>query len=154
MAALHRAGFANQPTSRTPDDGLRLTGAFISMAVRCAPPGNRPLPEEIDRCLEHLDAETACLPHVRVVIGLGKIGFDAWLRVCRRRGSRPAARAPFGHGEEVRFERGLPALVGCYHPSRQNTNTGRLTPAMLDAVLRRARTLARQGSPHLPPRAR
>jgi uracil-DNA glycosylase family 4 len=141
MAGLHRTGFANQPTSRSREDGLRLSNAFISMAVRCAPPDNKPWPEEIGRCLDHFDAETACLPRLKVVVGLGKIGFDAWLRLCRRRGVSVAPRPVFGHGEEVAFGEDQ-TLLGSYHPSRQNTNTGRLTPQMLDAVLRRARKLA------------
>src|SRR5262245_39228982 len=86
MSALHRTGFANIPTSRRPDDGLRLTDAYILSAVRCAPPDNKPLPEEITRCLDHLDAELAELRYVRVVVALGKIGFDAWLQLLRRRG--------------------------------------------------------------------
>ncbi len=145
MAALWRAGFANQPTSRAIDDGLQLSDVFISMAVRCAPPGNKPSPEELTRCLEHLDAETACLTRVQVVVALGKVGFDSWLRVCRRRGMPVPPRTAFGHGEVVRTGKDHPALIGCYHPSRQNTNTGRLTPQMLDDVLGRAKTLARRG---------
>ena len=142
MAALHRTGFANLPTSTDVHDGLRLTEAFISAAVRCAPPGNRPRPEEIARCLDHLDAEAAALPRVQVVVALGKIAFDAWLRVLRRRGARLAPRPPFGHGTVIRGvpdDRGAPVLIGCYHPSRQNTNTGRLTARMMVDVFRTAR---------------
>lgn len=139
MAALHRTGFANLATSTHADDGLRLTDAFISMAVRCAPPDNKPLPEEIGRCLDHLDAEVALLPRVRVVVALGKIGFDAWLQLLRRRGRAVSPRPQFGHGIAVDCGAGAPLLVGCYHPSRQNTNTGRLTPAMMDAVFRKAK---------------
>ena len=141
MAGLHRTGFANQPTSQSREDGLELSNVFISMAVRCAPPDNKPLPEEITRCLDHFDAETACLSQVRVVVGLGKIGFDAWLRLCRRRGAPVSPRPVFGHGEEVSCGQ-TQTLIGSYHPSRQNTNTGKLTPQMLDEVLRRARKLA------------
>jgi uracil-DNA glycosylase family 4 len=143
MAALHRTGFASLPTSQRADDGLVLTDAFIAGAVRCAPPDNKPLPEEISRCLAHLDAELTQLPQVRVVVALGKIGFDAWLQLLRRRGRVLSPRPPFGHGEVVRVgsEDGdvPPVLIGCYHPSRQNTNTGKLTPAMLEAVFRRAK---------------
>ena len=145
MAALHRAGFANIPTSNDPNDGLRLRDAFISMAVRCAPPDNKPLPEEIARCLDHLDAEMQHLSRVKVVVALGKIGFDAWLQLLQRRGIRFTPRPLFGHGAIVRVDdaRGgvPPWLVGCYHPSRQNTNTGKLTPAMLDDVIGKARSL-------------
>jgi len=144
MAALHRAGLANRPRSTSIEDGLLLKDVFISMAVRCAPPGNQPLPEELTRCLDHLDAETACLPNVRVVVALGKVGFDAWLRVSRRRGSPRSPKPVFGHDEVVRFGDGHAALIGCYHPSRQNTNTGRLTPRMLDEVLRRAKSIAKR----------
>jgi len=145
MAALHRAGFANISTSNDPNDGLRLRDAFISMAVRCAPPDNKPLPEEIARCLDHLDAEVRQLARVQVVVALGKIGFDAWLQLLRRRGIRVTPRPTFGHGAIVRVavDKGdVPSwLVGCYHPSRQNTNTGKLTPAMMDDVIAKAKEL-------------
>lgn len=146
MSALHRTGFANIPTSRTADDGLRLTGAYIVAAVRCAPPGNKPLPEEIARCLDHLDAEVAHLRQVRVVVALGKVAFDAWLQGLRRRGVAPSPRPQFGHGVVVRFGKtadggSLPTLVGCFHPSRQNTNTRKLTAPMMERVFRKARRL-------------
>ncbi len=159
MAALHAAGFANRTTSDRVDDGLRLDDVFITMAVRCAPPDNKPLPEEIARCLDHLDAETAQLWRVRVVIGLGRIGFDAALRLLRRRGLTLAPRPEFSHGGVVTLPRGvsegggaraadggpLPRyLIGCYHPSRQNTNTGKLTPAMMKSVFRTARALVEE----------
>ena len=151
MAALHRAGFANIPTSNDPNDGLRLRDAFISMAVRCAPPDNKPLPEEIARCLDHLDAEVRQLSRVQVVVALGKIGFDAWLQLLQRRGIRITPRPAFGHGAIVRVAgdgSGVPSwLVGCYHPSRQNTNTGKLTPAMMDDVLRKATRLVNSQLP-------
>jgi uracil-DNA glycosylase len=147
MAALHKTGFANLTTSRHPDDGLALRDAYILSAVRCAPPDNKPLPEEIARCADHLDAELAQLPHVQVVVALGKIGFDAWLQRMRRQGVPISPRPQFGHGVIVRpcgadprGPRG-PVLIGCYHPSRQNTNTGKLTPRMMESVFRRARRL-------------
>jgi uracil-DNA glycosylase family 4 len=136
MSALHRTGFANIPTSTHRDDGLVLKDAYILAAVRCAPPDNTPLPEEIARCRDHLDAELEQLPHVRVVIALGKIGFDAWLQRLRRRGAAVSPRPQFGHGVVVQ---GSPTLMGCYHPSRQNTNTGKLTPQMIERVFRQAR---------------
>jgi uracil-DNA glycosylase family 4 len=145
MAALHRTGFANLATSDHVNDGLALHDAYIIAAVRCAPPANKPLPEEITRCLDHLDAELAYLPNVRVVVALGRIGFDAWLQVLKRRGVRVSPKPRFTHGGVVRIDvgdTGLPdVLIGCYHPSRQNTNTGVLTPPMMGAVFRQARLL-------------
>ena len=143
MAALHRTGLANLDTSRHVGDGLALHDAYIVAAVRCAPPGNRPLPEEITRCLDHLDAEIDQLPNVRVVVALGKIGFDAWLQVLKRRGVRVRPRPQFAHGGVVQIDPGEtalpPVLIGCYHPSRQNTNTGLLTQRMLRDVFAKAR---------------
>jgi uracil-DNA glycosylase family 4 len=140
MAALHRAGFANIPTSQHPDDGLKLQNAFIAAAVRCAPPDNKPTPEEIARCLPHLGAEIDALPRVRVVVALGKIAFDAYLQLLKWRGVTMKPRPAFGHGEAYRLPNGQ-TLVGCYHPSRQNTNTGKLTAPMMDDVFRLARSL-------------
>ena len=147
MSALHRAGFANIETSRRIDDGLTLTDAYILAAVRCAPPDNKPRPEEITRCLDHLDAEVSQLPHIRVVVALGRIAFDAWWQLLRRRGIATSPRPQFGHGSVVRMGdtrtgTGTPLiLIGCYHPSRQNTNTGRLTAHMMEDVLGKARRL-------------
>ena len=146
MSALHRTGFANIPSSRRVDDGLRLSDAYILAAVRCAPPDNKPLPEEIMRCSAHLEAELTELSRIRVVVALGKIGFDAWLQLQRRRGVRISPRPQFGHGVVVRMGETaegapLPALVGCYHPSRQNTNTGKLTARMMESVFRKARRM-------------
>lgn len=138
MSALHKTGFANIETSTHRDDGLVLKDAYILSAVRCAPPDNKPLPEEIARCADHLDAELEQLPNVRVVVGLGKIGFEAWLQRLRRRGEPISPKPQFGHGVVVP---GSPALIGCYHPSRQNTNTGKLTPRMMETVFRRARRI-------------
>jgi len=133
MAALHRAGFANIPTSQHPRDGLRLRDAFIAAAVRCAPPDNKPLPDELANCLPHLDAEVAALPRVRVVVALGRIAFDAYLRLLKQRGIAVAPRPEFGHARAHRLADGR-TLIGCYHPSRQNTNTGKLTAKMMDEV--------------------
>ena len=147
MAALHRTGFANIPTSARPDDGLQLTDAYIAAAVRCAPPDNKPLPEEITRCLDHLESEISALPNVEVVVALGKIAFDAWLQLLRRRGVVVKPRPQFAHGAVVKIEnadlpRSAPRwLIGCYHPSRQNTNTGKLTAPMMVDVFRKARKL-------------
>ena len=147
MEALNRTGFANISTSRHIDDGLVLYDAYIVAAVRCAPPANAPLPEEITRCLEHLEAEIAELPRVQVIVALGKIAFDVWLRVLRRRGAEvPSPRPQFAHGELVRVTGpdALPKIIlGCYHPSRQNTNTGKLTKAMMAGVFRKAKGLLR-----------
>jgi uracil-DNA glycosylase family 4 len=141
MAALQRIGFANISTSRSIDDGLALKDAYILAAVRCAPPDNKPTPEEIGRCLDHLEAEMTQLPNVRVVVALGKIGFDAWLQLLRRRGLPLSPRPQFGHGVVARFGQDAPTLLGCYHPSRQNTNTGKLTARMMDDVFRKAKAI-------------
>jgi len=144
MRALHRNGFANITTSQRIDDGLTLTDAYIAAAVRCAPPQNKPSPDEIARCLDHLEAEVAQLTRVRVVVALGKIGFDAWLQLMRRRGIGLSPRPQFGHARVCRMKDGkkeLPIVIGCYHPSRQNTNTGKLTPAMMAGVFKKAKRL-------------
>jgi uracil-DNA glycosylase len=138
MAALHRAGFANIPTARHADDGLRLSDAFIAAAVRCAPPDNKPTTGEIANCAPHLDAEIAALPNVRVVVGLGRIGFDAYLQLIKRRGVVMRPKPAFGHAVAHELPNGQ-TLIGCYHPSRQNTNTGKLTAPMMDRVFARAR---------------
>jgi uracil-DNA glycosylase family 4 len=140
MSALHQTGFASMPTSQRADDGLQLRDTYISMAVRCAPPANKPTPEEVLRCQPHLDAEAGALAHVRVVVALGKIAFDAWLQRMKRLGVSVTPRPPFAHGSVARVE-GAPILMGCYHPSRQNTNTGKLTPTMMRAVFEKARRL-------------
>jgi uracil-DNA glycosylase family 4 len=141
MSALHRTGFANIATSRHPADGLELRDAYILSAVRCAPPGNKPLPEELARCLDHLEAEVAELPRVRVVVALGRIGFEAWLRLQRRQGVALSPRPHFAHGCVVRMPAPRPTLLGCYHPSRQNTNTGTLTARMMESVFRKAKRI-------------
>ncbi len=133
MSALHRAGLANIPTSQHPDDGLRLRDAYIAAAVRCAPPGNKPTREEIARCLPHLDAELRALPRVCVVVALGRIGFDAYLQLLKQRHIALRPRPAFGHGVVHALPNGQ-TLIGCFHPSRQNTNTGKLTAAMMDVV--------------------
>jgi uracil-DNA glycosylase family 4 len=138
MAALHRHGFANQPTSRDRDDGLELHDAFIAAAVRCAPPDNKPTPEEIANCLPHLAAEVAALPRVRVVVALGRIGYDAYLQMLKQHGVVVKPRPHFAHGSMDLLPNGQ-ILIGCYHPSRQNTNTGKLTARMMSDVFRTAR---------------
>jgi len=134
--SLHRTGFANQPTSLHPGDGLRLDGAFVAAAVRCAPPANRPLPSERDNCLPYAGEELALLDGVRAIVCLG--GF-AWEAAARLLELRPRPR--FGHGAEHAVADGR-VLLGCYHPSQQNTFTGKLTEEMIDAVFSRARELA------------
>jgi uracil-DNA glycosylase len=141
MAALHANGLANQPFSRSADDGLQLRHAWIAAAVRCAPPDNKPTPSEIAACHAHLRAELAALPHVQVYVALGRIAFDACWRLFAEQGVRPLPRPPFEHGRTYRHV-GAPAMVASYHPSRQNTNTGRLTPVMLRQVFRQAVKLA------------
>jgi len=150
FAALARTGFANQPLSSARGDGLRLSGAWITAAVRCAPPANRPTPSERDACLPWSVRELALLSSVRVLLCLGAFAWDAALRLCATASSPgsatpaelPRPRPRFGHGAELQGERY--GLIGCYHPSQQNTFTGRLTEPMIDAVLERARALAQQ----------
>lgn len=138
MRALHETGFASIPTSRHADDGLRLTDAWIAAAVRCAPPDNTPLPEEIRACQVHLDAEWQALPSLCVIVALGRIAFDAALAHEARHGIDVRPKPSFGHGAEYALASGL-HLVASYHPSRQNTNTGRLTAPMLAEVFVLAR---------------
>jgi uracil-DNA glycosylase family 4 len=137
FAGLHRAGFANQPTSTHPGDGLRLHGCWIGAAVRCAPPANRPTPAERDNCLPYAARELELLGGVRVLVCLGAFAWGAALRLT---GPWPRPRPRFGHGVEA--PAGNLTLLGCFHPSQQNTFTGRLTMEMLDAILTRARALA------------
>jgi uracil-DNA glycosylase family 4 len=146
-AALSRAGFASQPLSRARDDGLRLRDAWITAAVRCAPPANRPQPSERDACLPWTVAELALLERVRVVVCLGAFAWDAALRLIVAAGAdvaMPRPRPRFGHGVELALDGRQ--LLGCFHPSQQNTFTGRLTEPMIDAVLARARALAGLGA--------
>jgi uracil-DNA glycosylase family 4 len=139
--ALHEAGFANQPDARHRNDGLRLRDAYITAAIRCAPPANRPQPDEIVNCEPYLLAELRLLRRVRVVVGLGRIGWQAYLRARRALGlPLPAPLPKFGHGAVATFSDGL-ALIASYHPSQQNTFTGKLTRAMLRDVFVTARTL-------------
>lgn len=141
MEALHAAGFANRPTSAHLRDGLRLRGAYITAPVRCAPPANRPTPEELNACLPFLVREVELLSNVRVVVALGKFGFDAYLRAREIAGQPvPKPRPRFRHGGATRFPDGL-RLLASYHPSQQNTFTGKLTRRMLHAVFRRAREI-------------
>lgn len=140
--ALHRAGFANQPESTRRDDGLTLTGVWITAAVRCAPPANKPTTDERDACRPWLEEELDLLTHVRVVVALGNFAWSQALRVYKDRGRPvPTPRPRFGHGAEVPLGDGL-TLLGSYHPSQQNTFTGTLTEEMFDAVWARARELA------------
>lgn len=146
-AALHRAGFATQATATGEGDGLALRDAFITAATRCAPPNNRPSPTELAACASFLAREFTMLDRVQVVVALGQIAWNATLQRARSvdPASFPAPRPKFGHGVETQVRvsaAGAPVtLLASYHPSRQNTNTGRLTRAMLDAVLLRAREL-------------
>jgi len=144
FAALHRAGLANQPTSISREDGLRLTGCYISATARCAPPENKPAADEVEACADFLDAEWRLLRHKRVLLALGKIAWDACLSLAARNGvDLPSPRVPFGHGSELRLTSTL-ALIGSYHVSQQNTFTGKLTVAMFDRVLTRAAGIAGQ----------
>jgi len=140
---LHKTGFASQPSSTTRTDGLTLTNAYITAAAHCAPPGNKPLPEELRNCRPYLEQELDLLKQLRVVVALGKIAFDVYLDILKTRGVI-ASRAPFkfGHNCEHIVAPGLPRLLASYHPSQQNTSTGKLTEKMLTDVFLRARRLA------------
>jgi uracil-DNA glycosylase family 4 len=141
FAALWRAGLANQPHSVSRDDGLRLQGCWISAVVRCAPPANRPLPAERANCLPYLESELELLEEVRVIVCLGAFGWDGVLRALSSlSASIPRPRPRFGHGARASIDRW--EMLGCYHPSQQNTFTGRLTEDMLDDVMAQARRLA------------
>jgi len=140
-AALHRAGLADRPSSRRADDGLTLTDTYIAAAVRCAPPANKPTVRERDRCSPFLARELALLARVRVILALGGFGWDATLRALATVGHPTRPRPRFGHGAEAAV--GPYVLLGSYHPSQQNTFTGRLTASMFDAVVARAVALAR-----------
>jgi len=163
-AALHRAGFANQPEAVRRGDGLRLRDAYVTAIVRCAPPANKPLPQERDNCLPYIERELELLERSRVIVALGSFAWDGALRAIRALGGEvPRPRPRFGHGAEARVNRPAPVqrkqqaidgkrvspdgggrwtLLGCYHPSQQNTFTGKLTEEMLDGVFARARELA------------
>lgn len=139
---LHEAGFASHPQARSRDDGMKLTGLWITSVVRCAPPGNRPAPEELRNCAPFVDQEMALLNNLRVVVCLGKIAFDGLLAHERRRGVAIVRTAyTFVHGAEYTLPSGLQAIAS-YHPSLQNTNTGRLTRPMFLKIFMRARQLA------------
>ena len=141
FASLHRTGFANQAEARAREDGLRLIDAYVTSVVRCAPPANRPTTDERDRCLPYFGRELALLRRARVLVALGGFGWDGALRALRSLGHEaPRPKPKFGHGAEARI--GPYALLGCFHPSQQNTFTGRLTEPMMDAVFERARELS------------
>ena len=157
-AALHRAGFANRPESTRAGDGLRLRDAYVTAIVRCAPPANKPLPRERDNCLPYIERELELLANSRVIVALGAFAWDGALRAIRALGGEvPKPRPRFGHGAETRLSRPVKrksgdiphknvspegwTLLGCYHPSQQNTFTGKLTEEMLDGVFGRAREL-------------
>ncbi|HEY1594083.1 MAG TPA: uracil-DNA glycosylase [Thermoleophilaceae bacterium] len=138
FGSLYRTGFANQPTSVSADDGLELSGAFVAAAVRCAPPANKPLPAERDNCLPYAGKELELLAGIRAIVCLGSFAWDAAVRLVGPIRPRPK----FGHLAEHATEDG-PTLLGSYHPSQQNTFTGKLTEPMLDAVFIRAREIAK-----------
>ena len=139
---LHATGFASQPTSTRTGDGLKLTGAYITAAVRCAPPDNKPAPDEIARFAQYLDRELALLKHVKVVVALGRIGFEAYINHLVRRGDIQSKRPyTFAHAAEYEMPNGR-WLLASYHPSNQNTQTGKLTREMFEAIFRRAGQLA------------
>ena len=135
---LHATGYASQAASASREDGLRLTGAYITAAVHCAPPGNKPAPEEIRNCRGYLERELDSLPNLRAVVALGRIAFDVYLSILRDRGViRSRSEFVFAHNAAHRTGPGQPVLVSSYHPSQQNTSTGKLTEKMLLDVFRR-----------------
>jgi uracil-DNA glycosylase family 4 len=140
MRAMHRAGFANKPDSISRDDGLQLRDAYITAVVRCAPPDNKPTPAEIGRCLDYLERELELLRNLRAVLCLGRIAYEGYLQAVRRKGHilKPSA-FPFAHGAEHVLPAPLPRLFTAYHPSQQNTLTGKLTEVMMDRVFKRLR---------------
>jgi uracil-DNA glycosylase family 4 len=140
FGSLHRVGLSNRPTSVSRDDGLRLIGAYLSAVNRCAPPGNKPTPAERDTCLPFLGREIAALDRIRVLVALGAFAWDGALRALSALGHPTRPRPRFGHAAEAAV--GPFVLLGSYHPSQQNTFTGKLTPQMLDAVFERAAELA------------
>jgi uracil-DNA glycosylase len=140
FAALHKAGFANQLTSRHRDDGLELIDAYITAVARCAPPANKPTPAELAACRPFLLREIEILTRLRAVVCLGKIAFDHYLGALRQAGHN-VPRLEFGHARVHRLDDGLPTVIASYHPSRQNTNTGRLTRPMFDKVFDLARQI-------------
>ncbi len=143
---LHATGFASQEESVARGDGQRLTDAYITAMVHCAPPGNKPSREEIANCLPYLERELDLLKKVKVVVALGHLAFDNYLAILQRRGLiRSRAAFPFGHNAMFETAPGQPVLIGSYHPSQQNTSTGRLTEEMLAAVFRRARAILARG---------
>ena len=143
--ALHRAGFANQPTSVSKDDGLHLRDAYVTAVVHCAPPDNKPAIDERDRCRPYLARELELLSRTRVFVALGSFAFTNLIRLLRDAGDRPIVPVRFGHGSRVLLESGR-LVLGCYHPSQQNTFTGRLTEEMLDRVFVEARRAVEKGS--------
>jgi len=148
---LYKTGFASQPSSIARDDGLTLSGAYITAVGHCAPPGNKPLPEELRNCRPFLESELDLLTNIRVLVALGKIAFDSYLDILKSRGVITSRSAYlFGHGAEYRIAPGVPHLIASYHPSQQNTSTGKLTEKMLADVFRRAAKLA--GRPVRPTR--
>jgi uracil-DNA glycosylase family 4 len=139
-AQLHRAGFANQPQSKSANDGLVLKDALISAAVRCAPPDNKPLPEEIRNCVPYLERELELI-RPRAILALGGIALNTYLNILKKQGLIPSCAAyRFAHGASFVLPHGLPRLFAAYHPSQQNTQTGRLTPTMFASVLRQIKT--------------
>jgi uracil-DNA glycosylase len=152
-ARLYAAGFANQPTSVDANDGLELRDAYISAAARCAPPDNKPLPEELRNCAGYLDEEFSIL-RPRAVLALGAIAFYTYLRLLVKQGRlTPPVRYKFSHGAECKLPGDLPHLFASYHPSQQNTQTGRLTAAMFEAVLRRIRRFTESAETKTPRRS-
>ena len=143
--ALHQTGFANQPTSQTRDDGLELRDARIAASAHCAPPDNKPTPDELRNCRYWLDAELSLLTNLRVVVALGKIACDGYLTILKEKGQITSRAAyPFGHNREHNLGPGLPTLITSYHPSQQNTSTGKLTKEMLEAVFAKAQEILNQ----------
>lgn len=145
--ALYRAGFANQPNSVERGDGLRMIDCYVTAVARCAPPANRLTPVERENCRSYLEEELNCLKEVEVIVALGQVAYDSILRIYRQRGHRvPSPKPRFTHNVELALGPKGPALVASYHPSQQNTFTGKLTEKMFDAIFERARAIVESGS--------
>jgi uracil-DNA glycosylase family 4 len=141
--ALYRTGFANQPISQSTDDGLKLKGAYVTAAVKCAPPDNKPTPDETSNCSQYLASEIDSLGELKAILCLGQFAFNAVMRMIRSKYNLPRSSSTFSHGKVLRLGAGIPLIICSYHPSPRNTQTGKLTEKMLLSVLRKTRSIGK-----------